>query len=83
MNNSLNNRIANSNSMKESIRATFNMAQEAPLIAKKGELETKQLYKNIQRAEELMAKEGGYTVSGGGIGRRIGRWLGIVTPIKL
>lgn len=82
--NKLNNRVANSNSMKESIRATFNMAQEAPLLAKKGELETKQLYKNIQRANELAAKEGGYTIThGGGLKGKVKRWLEIVTPNKL
>lgn len=67
----------------DSIRASYFMAEEAPLAGKKVELETQQLYKKIQRVEELTAKEGGFTVSGGGVGRRLGRWLGVLTPVKL
>lgn len=67
----------------DSIRASYFMAEEAPLAGKKVELETQQLYKKIQRVEELTAKEGGFVVKGGGIGRRLGRWLGVLTPVKL
>lgn len=46
----------------DSIRASYFMTKEAPLASKKLELETQQLYKKIQRVEELTAKDGGFTV---------------------
>ena len=46
----------------DSIRASYFMTEEAPLASKKLELETQQLYKKIQRVEELTAKDGGFTV---------------------
>ena len=73
------NREANAEGMKKSIRATYNMLQDGPLVAKKGELETQQLYKKIQRADELLTKESGSVPSK----TWIGRVLGIENPAHL
>ena len=73
------NREANADGMKKSIRATYNMLQDGPLVTKKGELETQKLYKNIQRADELLAKESGSVPSS----TWLGRLLGIQNPAHL
>lgn len=73
------NREANADGMKKSIRATYNMLQDGPLLTKKGELETQKLYKKIQRADELLAKESGSVPSS----TWLGRLLGIQNPAHL
>ncbi len=58
-------------SAMDSIRASYFMAEEVPLAGKKVELETQQLYKKIQRVEELTAKDGSFTVKRKGfLGRK-------------
>ena len=79
----LQNRLAqkksNAKSLQDSIRQTYYMIQDAPLAKKVGELETQQLYRDIKRMNELVAKENGSKPSK----TWLGRLLGVENPTHL
>ena len=81
--NDLKNKLAtkkeNAKKSLDSIRQTYYMMQEAPLTQKVGELETQKLYRDIKRANELVAKENGSKPST----TWLGRILGIENPTRL
>ncbi len=70
---------ANAKSLQDSIRQSYYMIQDAPLAKKVGELETQKLYRDIQRMNELVAKENGSKPST----TWLGRLFGIENPTHL